>query len=145
MFRTLVVTQGALASELVAAGKRIAGTLSQCQAVSLGWDDDLATARERIASAMAEAGPSEVLLLVDLFGSTPCQAALALAEPGRVEVVTGANLPMVVRLGCPGGESLSVSEAAEWLTAKGQGSIQHAQPRGAGSAPAPCAEPVEVG
>jgi mannose PTS system EIIA component len=147
MFKTLVVTQGALASELVSAGSKIAGEVPRCQAVSLGWEDDLAEARSKVALAIEEPRQSGgVLVLVDMVGSTPYRAAVALAEPGRVEVVTGVNLAMVMRLGCPGAQEKGVAEAAEWLKVKGQGSIVHAP---AGCAPEPvvdmCAEPVGAG
>ncbi|HEX4955594.1 MAG TPA: hypothetical protein VF017_19575 [Thermoanaerobaculia bacterium] len=126
MFTTLVVAQGGLAQTLVEAARHIVGALPECQAVSLEWNDDLDASRAKIAGVLEAIGRDQpVLILVDMFGSTPCRAALAEARPGVAEVVTGVNLAMVMRLGCPGGQERTVVEAAEWLTAKGQGSICH--------------------
>ncbi len=126
MFTTLVVAQGGLAQTLVEAARHIVGALPDCQAVDLEWHDDLEASRARIAQVLEGIGRDRpVLILVDMFGSTPCRAALAEARPGVAEVVTGVNLAMVMRLGCPGSQERNVGEAAEWLAVKGQGSICH--------------------
>jgi PTS system mannose-specific IIA component len=64
-----------------------------------------------------------VLVLTDMYGDTPSNAALSCARPGRVAVVTGVNLPMVVRLGCREDSGDSVEELARWLEIKGRRSI----------------------
>jgi len=94
----LVVTHGRVAEELVKAAKTIVGPLDALEAVSIGWDDDVAAARERIHEAMQRVGKGgSVLILTDMFGGTPTNIALSLLEPGRVEVVTGVNLPMLIK------------------------------------------------
>jgi PTS system mannose-specific IIA component len=124
MYSVLIVSQGHLARELLAGGRKIAGALPSFAALDLGWEDDLETARGKVRRA-AERLPSEagLLILVDLYGGTPCNAALGLLAPGRVEILTGVNLAMVVRLGCVAGQGRTVEEAAAWLQAKGQSSI----------------------
>ena len=94
----LVVTHGRVAEELVKAAKTIVGPLDALEAVSIGWDDDVAAARERIHEAVQRVGKGgSVLILTDMFGGTPTNIALSLLEPGRVEVVTGVNLPMLIK------------------------------------------------
>lgn len=124
MLGVVIVSQGGLARELLEASREIAGDLSGFQAVSLDWSDNLEAAREKIRQALQEVEAGEgALVLVDMFGSTPCNAALELLEPGRVEILTGVNLPMVVRLSCFQQGSQTVAEAAGWLQAKVQASI----------------------
>jgi len=94
----LVVTHGRVAEELVKAAKTIVGPLDALEAGSIGWDDDVAAARARIHEAVQRVGKGgSVLILTDMFGGTPTNIALSLLEPGRVEVVTGVNLPMLIK------------------------------------------------
>ena len=122
---TLILTQGRLAEELLAAARRIVGDIPNLTALGLDWDDDPETAREKVERVVGElAAADELLILTDIFGGTPSNLALGLRVPGRVEVVSGVNLPMVVRLGCKGVEpEMSVGEAAEWICSKAQASI----------------------
>lgn len=139
MFSTLIVTQGEIGRELLAAVRRITGEMPGLAALSLSWDDDLATAGERILSAVeALAGREPCLVLVDMPGSTPANAAAAVAAQGRFEVVTGVNLPMVLCLACNVERPDSVSEAAQWLEVKGRKSIRRAGQDGL-AIPGPCA------
>ena len=95
----VVVTHGQLATELVNAAEMIVGELSGFVAVSIGWHDDVETAREAIAAAIARvARPAGVIVLTDMFGGTPSNLGLSLLEAGRVEVITGVNLPMLIKL-----------------------------------------------
>jgi PTS system mannose-specific IIA component len=95
----VVVTHGQLAAELLNAAEMIVGDLPRFTAVSIGWHDDVSVAREAIERAIArvDAGAG-VLLLTDMFGGTPANLGLSFLESGRVEVVTGANLPMLIKL-----------------------------------------------
>jgi PTS system mannose-specific IIA component len=94
----LVVTHGRVAEELVKAAKIIVGPLDALEAVSIGWDDDVASARARIQEAIQRVGHGTgALILTDMFGGTPTNIALSLLEPGKVEVITGVNLPMLIK------------------------------------------------
>ena len=64
-----------------------------------------------------------LLILTDIYGGTPNNVALTLRQPGRVEVVSGVNLPMVVRLGCGAESERSLEEIAEWIGSKARASI----------------------
>jgi PTS system mannose-specific IIA component len=95
----VVVTHGQLAAELVNAAEAIVGDLPRFAAVSIGWHDDTDDAREEIRQAIARLQDgSGVLVLTDMFGGTPTNLGLSFVEPDRVEVVTGVNLPMLIKL-----------------------------------------------
>ena len=99
MIGIVVVTHGQLANELVNAAQTIVGDLPQLVAVSMGWHDNPTVAREAIAAAIARVqGPSGVLILTDMFGGTPSNLGLTFLETNKVEVITGVNLPMVIKL-----------------------------------------------
>jgi PTS system mannose-specific IIA component len=94
----LVVTHGRLAEELVAAARRIVGDFPRLAAVVLDWDDDVGDARRRIEQAIRElGGDGRTLILTDMFGGTPSNVALSFLEGGRVDVVSGVNLPMLIK------------------------------------------------
>lgn len=98
-FGVVVVTHGQLATELVNAAEMIVGELPRFAAVSIGWHDDVEVAREAIGRALARIGESgPVLMLTDMFGGTPTNLALSYLEVGRCEVITGVNLPMLIKL-----------------------------------------------
>jgi PTS system mannose-specific IIA component len=101
----VVVTHGQLAAELLNAAEMIVGDLPGFQAVSIGWHDDVTVAHAAIAAAIAkvDAGAG-VLVLTDMFGGTPSNLGLAFLEAGRVEVVTGVNLAMLIKLAKASGE-----------------------------------------
>jgi PTS system mannose-specific IIA component len=95
----VVVTHGQLATELVNAAEMIVGDLPQFAAVSIGWHDEVNDAREDIVQAIARVrGDGGVLLLTDMFGGTPSNLGLTFLEADRVEVITGVNLPMLIKL-----------------------------------------------
>ncbi|HXW04879.1 MAG TPA: PTS sugar transporter subunit IIA [Vicinamibacterales bacterium] len=105
----VVVTHGQLATELVNSTEMIVGDLPAFAAVSIGWHDDVDQAREAIARAItrvqASAGstpeePAGVLVLTDMFGGTPANLAVTFVSP-QVEVITGVNLPMLIKLARP--------------------------------------------
>jgi PTS system mannose-specific IIA component len=106
----VVVTHGQLATELMNAAQMIVGELPQFTAVSIGWHDDVEVAREAIARAVAKVDRGRgVLLLTDMFGGTPSNLGLTFLEAGRVEVITGVNLPMLIKLArMPDGRDLRV-------------------------------------
>jgi len=99
MIGVVVVTHGQLATELVNAAEMIVGDLPQFAAVSIGWHDDVNDAREDIAQAIERVrGENGVLLLTDMFGGTPSNLGMTFLEKDRLEVITGVNLPMLIKL-----------------------------------------------
>jgi PTS system mannose-specific IIA component len=95
----VIVTHGHLAGELLAAAEMIVGPISFITAVSIGWHDDVDAARDEVQRAITRVSQGAgVLLLTDMFGGTPTNIASMFLEDGNVEVVTGVNLPMVIKL-----------------------------------------------
>lgn len=124
MTAVLLVTHGRLAQEFLAAAETIAGVRPDIRALSLDWNEGIDAARQRIAQAVVELDRGEgVLILTDMYGSTPSNAAISLSVPGRIEVVTGVNLPMVVRMSCSSILPGTLVETARWLEEKGRRSV----------------------
>lgn len=125
MIGKLVLTHGGLARELLAAASVISGRLDGFEALSLDWSDGFDDARAKVASALQRLDQGEgVLILTDMYGGTPCNIAMTFFDAGKVEVLTGVNLPMVLRLACQAGaEETGVAELARWLQGKGQKSV----------------------
>jgi PTS system mannose-specific IIA component len=99
MIGVVVVTHGQLATELVNAAEMIVGDLPQFAAVSIGWHDEVNDAREEIGQAIDRVrGDAGVLLLIDMFGGTPSNLGMTFLEKDRIEVITGVNLPMLIKL-----------------------------------------------
>lgn len=99
MIGVVVVTHGQLATELVNATEMIVGDVARFAAVSIGWHDDVNDVREEIAQAIERVrGEWGVLLLTDMFGGTPSNIGMTFLEKDRVEVITGVNLPMLIKL-----------------------------------------------
>jgi mannose PTS system EIIA component len=97
MIGIVVVTHGQLAGELVNAARTIVGEIPRIAAVSIGWTDDVTAARNAIAQALEDVGGEQALILTDMFGGTPTNVSLPFLSP-QVEIVTGVNLPMIIKL-----------------------------------------------
>lgn len=114
MIGVVVVTHGQLATELVNAAEMIVGDLPRFTAVSIGWHDEVNDAREDIAQAIERVrGDQGVLVLTDMFGGTPSNLAITFIEKDRVEVITGVNLPMLIKLAGVTGSSDLLTVARE--------------------------------
>jgi PTS system mannose-specific IIA component len=140
----VVVTHGQLATELVNAAEMIVGELSGFVAVSIGWHDDVETAREAIAAAIARVSrPAGVIVLTDMFGGTPANLGLPFLAEQKVEVITGVNLPMLLKLAGLR-QATSLLHAAQQTRESGRNAIWVASdlmratpPKDAAAAPAP--------
>jgi PTS system mannose-specific IIA component len=98
MIGVVVVTHGQLATELVNAAETIVGDLPHFFAVSIGWHEDVQDARDEIAGAIEKVKqPGGVLIATDMFGGTPSNLGITFLEPDKIEVVTGVNLPMLIK------------------------------------------------
>ena len=123
MIGVVVVTHGQLANELVNAAEMIVGDLPQFAAVSIGWHDEVNDARADIVNAIARVqGDSGVLILTDMFGGTPSNLGLTFLEANRVEVITGVNLPMLIKLASLRG-SQDLQSAAREMREHGRNAI----------------------
>ena len=120
MIGIVVVCHGQVAGELVNAARNIVGDIPRIAAVSIGWADDMTAAQEAIARALGEVGEGGVLVLTDMFGGTPTNVMLPFLSD-RVEIVTGVNLPMLIKLtGLREGDLL---EVARVVRDQGKGAI----------------------
>jgi PTS system mannose-specific IIA component len=125
MVQALILTHGSLAEALVETAARIVGELRDVECLSLDWNASPEALRSTLLDEIARLDQGQgVLLLTDLYGDTPSNLALGLVSPGRVEVVTGVNLPMVLRLSCVGSRPTEVGELARWIQSKGRQGIR---------------------
>ena len=121
----LIVTHGALAHELLKAAQTIENNLQNIEAVPLDWNETVDEAREKIRDALtrihAEKG---VIIFTDMFGGTPSNISLSFLEKDRVEIVTGVNLPMIVKFGSLQDDHGGLAEVAHVIRDKGSNSIR---------------------
>ena len=122
----VIVTHGQLANELLAAAETVVGELKHIAAVSIGWNDEVETAKDQIAKAIKKVSKGNgVLLLTDMFGGTPTNISAMFMAENETEIVTGVNLPMVIKLASQHKE-MSLSEMAKDVVEQGKTSIYRA-------------------
>ena len=99
MIGLILVTHGRLAEEFVHAMEHVVGRQEAIETVCIGPDDDAEKCRAQIAGAIRKVDTGlGVVILTDLFGGTPSNLAISLLEAGRIEVIAGINLPMLIKL-----------------------------------------------
>ncbi len=119
----LVVTHGQLGQELVSAAQAIVGEISYIAAVSIGWNDDVNESKKKIEQAVSEVDQGKgVIILTDMFGGTPSNLSFPLLKRNELEIVTGVNLPMVIKLANQSGAD-SLSELVTQVKKQGQSHI----------------------
>ena len=98
MVGAVVITHGRLAEALVEAAEAITGKVEKVRSVSVASTDSTEVIRALVSSAVKEAGSGNgVVVFTDMFGGTPTNIALSLMNAGQVEVITGVNLPMLIK------------------------------------------------
>ena len=111
MIGLVLVTHGRLAEEFVVAMEHVVGKQERIASICIGPEDDMEGRRADIAAAIASVDSGRgVIVLSDLFGGTPSNLAISLMEAGRIEVIAGINLPMLIRLGSAR-KTMKVTEA----------------------------------
>lgn len=119
----VVVSHGQLANELLAAAETVVGPLEHLAAVSIGWHDDVEASKDEIARAIKKVSQGAgVLLLTDMFGGTPTNISAMFLKENEVEIVTGVNLPMVIKLASVNRE-VTLNELAKEVEEQGKQSI----------------------
>ena len=99
MIGVVLVTHGRLGVEFIAAVEHVVGRQAQMKTVSIGPDDNMETRRSEILDSVREVDTGEgVVVLTDMFGGTPSNLAISIMEHAKVEVVSGVNLPMLIKL-----------------------------------------------
>ena len=119
----VIVSHGRVATELVAAAETVVGDISHIVAVSIGWHDDVEASQDEIERAIKNASQGiGVIVLTDMFGGTPTNIAAMFLREGEVEVVTGVNLPMLIKLAGQSDDE-SLAEIAERVCLQGREGI----------------------
>lgn len=119
----LVVTHGRLGAELVKAAGMIVEETSHIQSLSLGWHDNVEKSKSKIAEAVKSVDEGKgTIILTDMFGGTPSNLSLPLLKKGKLEIITGVNLPMVVKLANQSGKE-SFEELVNRVKEQGQSQI----------------------
>jgi mannose PTS system EIIA component len=122
----VIVSHGRLANELLAAAEAVVGDLNHIAAVSIGWHDDVELAKDEISRAVKKvSGGVGVLILTDMFGGTPTNVSAMFLKENEIEIVTGVNLPMVVKLASQTTEK-SLSDMAKDVEEQGKQAIYRA-------------------
>lgn len=122
----VIVSHGKVANELVAAAETVVGELNHIAAVSIGWNDDVESAKNEISNAIKKVGSGKgVLLLTDMFGGTPTNISAMFLVDENVEIVTGVNLPMVIKLASQN-KDFTLQEMAKEVESQGKQSIYRA-------------------
>ncbi len=118
MIGMVLVTHGNLATEFLVAMQHVVGRQERVATICIGPNDDMEARRREIGEAVAEVDSGKgAIILSDLFGGTPSNLAISLLEKGRVEVIAGVNLPMLIRLdsarrSLPIGEAVAAAKEA---------------------------------
>ena len=125
MIGSLIVTHGKLAYELLNAAQKIEANIGVMEAVPLEWTDTVDEAREKIRLALERIGEADgVIIFTDMFGGTPSNISLSFLERGRIEIVTGVNLPMIVKFAMLQPEANDVAALAHTISEKGSKAIR---------------------
>lgn len=99
MIGLVIVTHGQLAAELLHALEHVVGSQEAVAPIAIGPDDDIAARREQIIDTVAAMDQGQgVIVCTDMFGGTPSNLAMAVADQDQVEVIAGVNLPMLIKL-----------------------------------------------
>ena len=119
----VIVSHGQVATELVAAAETVVGDISHVVAVSIGWHDDVEAAKNEIERAIKSVSKgSGVIVLTDMFGGTPTNISAMFLKEDEVEIVTGVNLPMVIKL-ATNTKEISLADLAREIEEQGKQSI----------------------
>ena len=112
MIGVVVVSHCRLADEFVAAAEHVLGPQPRMRAVAIGPTDDMEARRIDILEAVrAVDSGAGVVILTDMFGGTPSNLAISVMQQGKIEIIAGANLPMLIKL-CEVREKASLADAA---------------------------------
>jgi PTS system mannose-specific IIA component len=122
----VIISHGLIANELLAAAETVVGELEHIAAVSIGWHDDVESAQSEIERAIKNVSQGKgVLLLTDMFGGTPTNIATMFYKENEVEIVTGVNLPMVIKLASQT-KDIALTEMADLVEKQGKEAIHQA-------------------
>ena len=117
MIGVVLVTHGQLGTAFRQAVEHVVGPQAQFEAVCIEADDNMEMRRDDILAAVGRVDSGEgVILATDMFGGTPSNLSISVMQPGRIEVIAGANLPMLIKLAKAresGGMAAALDQASE--------------------------------
>ncbi len=123
-FGIVVVAHGRLAEDLVKTAEYIAGENALLTYVNVEKNMDLTRIKKKIEDAIKKVDRGHgVVLFTDMFGGTPSNVALSFMKKGKAEVITGVNLPMLLKV-CTHTDEMDLSEFAKFIKSYGQKNIQ---------------------
>ena len=123
MIGIVIVTHSALADEFLMATQQIVGTVEGIEPISIDPSDPIEEVEKRIKKGIKKVDAGKgVLILTDMFGGTPSNISLSFQEKGKVEIVTGVNLPMLIKLSTLR-EEKTLDELASFIKSYGQKNI----------------------
>ena len=125
MIGLVLVTHAGLASALLRSAEMIVGTIEGCEQVEVTPDENADVIMSRVVAAVERAHAGGAIIMTDLFGGTPSNMAMSFLKDGQVEVLTGANLPMVIEF-CSKRGSMDVAGLAADLQKCGREGIINA-------------------
>ena len=100
MIGLIIITHGNLALELKSAMEHIIGSQTDIEIFCINPDDDIDIQKNNIQNTIREINKGNgIIMLTDMFGGTPSNLALGFLEPGKIEVLSGVNLPMLIKIG----------------------------------------------
>jgi PTS system mannose-specific IIA component len=98
MIGGVIVGHGKIGEELLNALSVILGEAPNIEAISIGWYDDVEESKRKITASLKRVDQRNgVVLFTDMFGGTPSNLSFAFQKDGQVEIITGVNLPMLIK------------------------------------------------
>jgi len=98
MIGGIIVSHGKLGEELLNALTIILGEAPNIEAISIGWYDDVEESKRKINQSLKRVDQkSGVVIFTDMFGGTPSNLSFAFQKDGQIEIITGVNLPMLIK------------------------------------------------
>jgi PTS system mannose-specific IIA component len=118
----VLVTHAGLADALISATEMIVGSIDRCASVGVVSGEHADEIMARVVSAVEAVSADGAIIMTDLFGGTPSNMAMSFLKEGRIEVLTGVNLPMLIEF-CSKRERMTVVELAAELQRSGREGI----------------------
>jgi PTS system mannose-specific IIA component len=118
----VLVTHAGLAGALISAAEMIVGSIDTCASVEVASGEHADDIMARVVSAVEAVSAGGAIIMTDLFGGTPSNMAMSFLKEGRIEVLTGVNLPMLIEF-CSKRERMPVADLAAELQRSGREAI----------------------
>jgi len=123
MIGILLITHGTLSKVLITTAEGVVGPIENIRAVSVNSEDDMEAVKGHISAALKELEEGDgVIILTDMFGGTPSNIGLSFLRQGEIEIITGVNLPILLKLAKERSGKV-LPELAELLKKRGRESI----------------------